>query len=103
VSYMGRTRGEHTGCEETEWVSETSVGCKVGQGVQGSSRTVVTVGERSGSVTDCGDIQLSAYLANTTGSVPLVLDLRIAHDRFESRPDPSLNDHLHYPNWEVAW
>ncbi len=28
----------------------------------------------------------------------LVLDLRIAHDRFGSRSDPSLNGHLHYPN-----
>ncbi len=36
--------------------------------------------------------------ANTTGPVPLVVDLRIAHDRFESSPDPSLNGHLHYPN-----
>jgi hypothetical protein len=46
----------------------------------------------------CGDIQLSAYLANTTGPVPLVLDLRITHDRFGSSSDPSLDDHLHYPN-----
>jgi hypothetical protein len=30
--------------------------------------------------------------------VPLVLDLRIAHDRFVSSSDPSLNVHLHYPN-----
>jgi hypothetical protein len=30
--------------------------------------------------------------------VPLVLDLRIAHDRFGSSSDPSLNGHLHYPN-----
>jgi hypothetical protein len=29
--------------------------------------------------------------------VPLVLDLRIAHDRFGSSSDPSLNGHLHYP------
>ncbi len=28
----------------------------------------------------------------------LVLDLRIAHDRFGSRSDPSINGHLHYPN-----
>jgi hypothetical protein len=28
----------------------------------------------------------------------LVLDLRIAHDRFGSSSDPSLNGHLHYPN-----
>jgi hypothetical protein len=46
----------------------------------------------------CGDIQLEAYLANAAGPVPLVLDLRIAHDRFGSSSDPSLNGHLNYPN-----
>ncbi len=33
---------------------------------------------------------------NETGPVPLVLDLRIAHDRFDSRYDPTLNGRLHY-------
>ncbi len=28
----------------------------------------------------------------------MVLDLHITHDRFGSSSDPSLNDHLHYPN-----
>ena len=28
----------------------------------------------------CGDIELAGYLANEAGPVPLVLDLRIAHD-----------------------
>ncbi len=46
----------------------------------------------------CGDIELAGYLANVSGPVPLVLDLRIAHDRFGSRSDPSINGHLHYPN-----
>ncbi len=46
----------------------------------------------------CGDIELAAYLANAAGPVPLVLDLRIAHDRFGSSSDTSLNGHLHYPN-----
>jgi hypothetical protein len=46
----------------------------------------------------CGDIELAAYLANAAGPVPLVLDRRIAHDRFGSSSDPSLNGHLHYPN-----
>ena len=32
------------------------------------------------------------------GTVPLVLDLRIAHERWESSTDPTLNGHLHYPN-----
>jgi len=30
--------------------------------------------------------------------MPLVLDLRIVHDRYWSSSDPSLNGHLHYPN-----
>jgi hypothetical protein len=46
----------------------------------------------------CGVVQLAAYLANAAGPVSLVLDLRIAHDRFGSSSDPSLNGHLHYPN-----
>ena len=50
----------------------------------------------------CGDIELVVYLGNTVGPVPLVLDLRIAHDRFGSNSDPSLNGHLHYPN-DVDW
>ena len=30
--------------------------------------------------------------------VPLVLDLRITHERYGSSSDPSLNGHLHYPD-----
>jgi hypothetical protein len=47
---------------------------------------------------DGGDIELVGYLANAVGRVPLVLDLRIAHDRVGSSTDPTLNGHLHYPN-----
>jgi hypothetical protein len=39
----------------------------------------------------CGDVELAGYLANAAGPVPLVLDLRIVHDRFGSSSDP------HYP------
>ena len=46
----------------------------------------------------CGDIELAGYLANEAGPVPLVLDLRIAHDRVGSSADPSLNGHLKHPN-----
>ena len=46
----------------------------------------------------CGDIELAGYLVNVSGPVPLVLDLRITHDRFGSSSDPSLNGNLHYPN-----
>ena len=43
----------------------------------------------------CGDIELEGYLANVSGPVPLVLDLRIAHERFGSSSDPNLNGNLH--------
>ena len=46
----------------------------------------------------CGDIELAGYLPNSTVPVPLVLDLRIDHNRFGSSSDPSLNGNLHYPN-----
>ncbi len=48
----------------------------------------------------CGsrDIELVGYLTNAVGPKPLVLDLQIDHDRFGSSSDPSINDHLHYPN-----
>ncbi len=39
----------------------------------------------------CGDNELAAYLSNAAGPVPLVLDLRIAHERWESSSNPSLN------------
>jgi hypothetical protein len=50
----------------------------------------------------CGDIELAGYLANEEDPVPLVLDLRIAHDRFGSSSDPSLNGNLHYPH-NIGW
>jgi hypothetical protein len=37
----------------------------------------------------CGDIELAGYLANETGPVSLVLDLRIVHDRVGSSTDPN--------------
>ncbi len=58
----------------------------------------------------CGDIELVGYLVNETVPVSLVLDLRITHDlfdlciaheRFGSSSDPSLNGNLHYV-WKVT-
>ncbi len=46
----------------------------------------------------CGHVEFPGYLVNTTGPVPLVLDLRIVHDRVGSSTDPTLNGHLRYPN-----
>ncbi len=45
----------------------------------------------------CGDIEFTTYLPNTVDPVPLFLDLRISHDRFGRRSDPTLNGNLHYP------
>jgi hypothetical protein len=43
----------------------------------------------------CEDIELGGYLANAADPVPLVLDLRIVHDRFGSSSNPDLNGKLH--------
>ncbi len=43
-------------------------------------------------------MELAGYLVNEVGPVPLVLDLRIAYDRFGSSSDPNLTGKLHYPN-----
>jgi hypothetical protein len=42
--------------------------------------------------------QLVARIRGSTMWMPLVLDLRITHDRFGSSADPNLNGQLHYPN-----
>ena len=47
-SYTVRGREGATGCEGTEWESETSVRCLVGQGAGGTRRAVMTAGERGG-------------------------------------------------------
>ena len=46
----------------------------------------------------CGDIEITGYLANVVVPVPLVLDLLLAHERWDSSTDPNLNGNLHYPN-----
>jgi hypothetical protein len=42
--------------------------------------------------------QVADFFLTTHKVVPLVLDLRIGHDRMGSSVDPSLNGHLKYPN-----
>ena len=49
----------------------------------------------------CGDVDLTGYLQNVSGPVPLVLDLRITHERFGSSSDPSLNGNLHCPSYRL--
>ncbi len=43
----------------------------------------------------CGDIELGGDLSNVSDPVPLVLYLRVPHDRVGSSDDPG---HLRYPN-----
>ncbi len=47
---------------------------------------------------DSGDIELGGYLQNPVGTVPLVMEFHIVHERWGSRTDPTLNGSLHYPN-----
>ena len=43
VTYTGRAREGHTGCEATEWESETSVRCLVSEGGGGGTRRVTSI------------------------------------------------------------
>ena len=43
-----------------------------------------------------GEKKLGVYLANAAGPVPLVLDLRIAHQRWGRSSDPSINGQSQY-------
>ena len=53
-------RLSRTGCEATEWVSETSMRCRVGYGSQGTRQVVMTVGQRSGSVSQAWSVDVDA-------------------------------------------
>ena len=50
--YSGRVRVGRSGAEETGWVSDTSVVCKVAGGTEGSLVVAMSVGERVGSTTE---------------------------------------------------
>jgi hypothetical protein len=54
--------------------------------------------ETDGKQTECSSRTVFAEHPVEAGPVPLVLDLRIAHDRVGSSADPTLNGHLKYPN-----
>merc|ERR1719163_2301817 len=50
VGMTAMVRSGQTGCEGTEWESETSVRCLAGHGGQGTRRVVMTARERGGSM-----------------------------------------------------
>merc|ERR1719398_616757 len=53
-------RSGQTGCEGTEWESETSVRCLAGHGVQGTRRVTMTAGERSGSMSEAYSVDVGS-------------------------------------------
>jgi hypothetical protein len=59
VRHTAKGRAGHTGCEGTDWQSETSVRCRVGHGSRLSRRVVMTVGSQGGSVTEAWSADLS--------------------------------------------
>ena len=61
ATYSSRFRHGDTGCESTEWVSESSVRGLVGRGAQGTRRISMTVGNRVGSVSSVLSVD-SVYL-----------------------------------------
>jgi hypothetical protein len=79
VAYTGRGRVGQTGCEATDWESETSVRCMVGRGVQGTRRVAMTAGERVGSGSaaysvDVGAVSVSrGYNRAGTGSASMTV------------------------------
>ena len=61
VGFTAMGRVGETGCEGTEWESETSVRCLVGHGARGTRRVAMTAGDRSGSMS-------GAYSSDMTGA-----------------------------------
>eukprot|EP00961_Rhodomonas_salina_P242293 3273008-Rhodomonas_salina.1 len=51
TTYTGSIRVGVTGCESTEWESETAMRCLMAGSVRGTRRVMMTAGERVGSVT----------------------------------------------------
>jgi hypothetical protein len=72
VTYTGRAREGHTGCEGTVWESETSVRCRAGHGAGGTRRMVMTVGSRGGSTSQAwsadGGMLSRLLLSNFAGT-----------------------------------
>jgi len=130
VSYTGRNRKGHTGCEATEWESETSMRCRVSRVVMGSRRLLLTSSEGGRSVSQAfsADIRSISALDQCnragTGSASLVFRfvkhifsvVRLYHTQlpalspfvcilsflyiFPSRPNPPLNADI---GWFKPW
>jgi len=64
VAFTARGRIEQTGCEGTEWESETSVRGLVGQGLRGTGQVMMTAGGRSGSVSAMYSMDVASISVN---------------------------------------
>ena len=77
--YTGRARGGQTGCEATDWVSETSMRCRASQGASGSRRGAVTVRTRDGSMSQGWSVDIVSMSLTRrgnragTGSAPMTV------------------------------
>merc|ERR1712162_50475 len=60
VGMTAMVRSGQTGCEGTEWESETSVRCLAGHGGQGTRRVTMTAGERSGSMSEAYSVDVGS-------------------------------------------
>ena len=72
VAMTAMVRAGETGCEGTEWESETSVRCLVGQGGGGTRRVTMTPGERSGSCLghpECGPYSKGIHSGGRLGEL----------------------------------
>ena len=67
--YSGRVRVGKTGAVGTEWVSDTTVVCKVAGGTEGSLMMVMSVGERGGSSTESSSYDVGTGSSWRAGNV----------------------------------
>ena len=67
--YSGGVRVGKTGAVGTEWVSDTTMVCKVAGGTEGSLMVVMSVGERSGSLTEASSYDVGRGSSWRVGNV----------------------------------
>jgi hypothetical protein len=58
-AHTGLAQAGHTGCEATEWASDSWIRCKVSESSGGSWRAVVTVEGRAGSLTEAWSVDVA--------------------------------------------
>jgi hypothetical protein len=68
AALTGMMRAGQTGCEGTEWESETSMRCLVGHGSRGTRRVTLTAGELSGSMTEALSVDVTGMSAMGRGN-----------------------------------